>query len=58
MRKKEDKYLSLIHIFRQELEKGMLSLDDLKACVSHSIHIILQSVAYEETQPYGKLMEK
>ena len=43
---------------RQELEKGMLSLDDLKACVSHSIHIILQSLAYEETQPYGKLMEK
>ena len=37
---------------RQELEKGTLSLDDLKACVSHSIHIILQSLAYEETQPY------
>lgn len=43
---------------REELDHGTLSLEELKACVSHSIHIILQSLAYEEAKPYGRYLEE
>ena len=43
---------------REELDHGTLSLEELKACVSHSIHIILQSLAYEDAKPYGRYLEE
>ena len=39
-------------------DHGTLSLEELKACVSHSIHIILQSLAYEDAKPYGRYLEE
>ncbi len=38
---------------RQALADGSLTIEELRACASRAIRVILQSVAYEDAQPYS-----
>ncbi len=38
---------------RQALAEGSLTEEELRACASRAIRVILQSVAYEDAQPYN-----